>query len=106
MLENEGVAVVGRNLVKTYHSAMLQYTVKWSVFFVRKIVFDFRSSGIRCNLYQNLVEDSISFVLNIYLHYDFSNIFYSKEIIGIFIPSLFYKELYEVRIFFMVGALH
>ena len=47
MLENEVVAVIGRNLVKTYHSAMLQYTVKWSIFFIRKIVFDFRSSGIR-----------------------------------------------------------
>ena len=45
MLENEDVTVIGRNMVKTYHSAMLQYTVKWSVFSVGKIVFDFRSSG-------------------------------------------------------------
>ena len=67
MLENEGVAVIGRNLAKTYHSAMLQYTVKWSVFFVRKIVFDFRSSGIvkgRTH-FRIYGKDSISFWINI-----------------------------------------
>ena len=93
LLENEGVAVIGRNLVKTYH--VLQYTVKWSVFFFLKIVFDFRSSGIRYNLFHNYGEDSISLGLpRYYSHYDFSKKFYSKEIIGIFISSLFYQGLF------------